>query len=191
MQAAIAGTSVTGSDTLRRFDRSETPNPLSNIYRTSDNRFISLAMLQSDRYWQGFCDAVGRPDLRYDPWYADGDARRENAKVCIAELDAVFGARTQSEWCRVLATQEGQWAPVGVPGEAEADPQACANGYVFNGRLRWTCSRDAGLGAGAVQHHTGRAARLAGDGEHTEEILLEHGFDWADIAALKDAGAVN
>jgi len=27
-------------------------------------------------------------------------------------------------------------------------------------------------------------------GQHTEEVLLELGYDWAQIAALKDAGAI-
>jgi crotonobetainyl-CoA:carnitine CoA-transferase CaiB-like acyl-CoA transferase len=27
-------------------------------------------------------------------------------------------------------------------------------------------------------------------GEHTEEVLLEHGYTWEDIAALKEKGAI-
>ena len=27
-------------------------------------------------------------------------------------------------------------------------------------------------------------------GEHTEEVLLEHGYTWDDIAALKEKGAI-
>ena len=27
-------------------------------------------------------------------------------------------------------------------------------------------------------------------GQHTEEILLEHGFDWEQIGELRDAGAL-
>ena len=27
-------------------------------------------------------------------------------------------------------------------------------------------------------------------GQHTEEVLLEHGYTWDDIAALKEKGAI-
>jgi crotonobetainyl-CoA:carnitine CoA-transferase CaiB-like acyl-CoA transferase len=28
-------------------------------------------------------------------------------------------------------------------------------------------------------------------GQHTEEVLLELGYSWEDLAALKDAGAIS
>ena len=39
-------------------------------------------------------------------------------------------------------------------------------------------------------HPTIPAVRAPEAGEHTEEVLLELGHDWAAIAALKDAGVI-
>ena len=36
------------------------PNPLVGNYRTSDGRFITLMMLQADRFWSAeFCTLIG------------------------------------------------------------------------------------------------------------------------------------
>jgi crotonobetainyl-CoA:carnitine CoA-transferase CaiB-like acyl-CoA transferase len=76
------------------------------------------------------------------------------------------------------------------PAEVHDDPQVRANGYV------------AGVGTGngsalpmvatPVQFDGARGAptRAPEAGEHTEEVLLELGLGWDDIAALKERGVV-
>ena len=61
MQTGIVGATVAGVNELPKLSRDLVPNPLVNSYRTADGRFIALCMLQSQRYWPGFCEAVGRP----------------------------------------------------------------------------------------------------------------------------------
>ena len=60
----IVASGLYGGDPMPKFDRSSSPNPLVGNYRTSDGRFITLMMLQSDRFWPDFCDAhrPSRPD---------------------------------------------------------------------------------------------------------------------------------
>jgi crotonobetainyl-CoA:carnitine CoA-transferase CaiB-like acyl-CoA transferase len=43
--------------------REQSPNPIVGAYLTSDGRAIQLVMLQSDRYWNGLCAVLNRPDL--------------------------------------------------------------------------------------------------------------------------------
>src|SRR5262245_33564009 len=40
---------------FKRFPRTNVPNPLWNHYRCADEKWICLAMPQSDRYWPDFC----------------------------------------------------------------------------------------------------------------------------------------
>ena len=36
------------------------PNPIVNYYRTSDDRFVQLMMLQGDRFWPEVCQLIER-----------------------------------------------------------------------------------------------------------------------------------
>ena len=105
-------------------------NPLVNNYQTADGRWIALCMLQRDRYWDGFCEAIGRADLCGDPRFADPAARSEHTAEAVAELEQTFLARPLAEWRPALASQPGQWDVVTNVLELPADPQAVVNGYV-------------------------------------------------------------
>ena len=159
------------------------------MFRTSDGRHIQLVFLQPDRYWAPFCELVGRADLAADPRFAEIEVRGRNRAECIAELDEVFAQRTYAEWCALLTTLDAPWAPVQAVEELLDDEQVRANGYVG------TVEHDAGAfrsPAGPVQfdEHPPTLTRAPEAGEHTEEILLDLGIDWADIARLKDDGVI-
>jgi len=173
------------------FGRGAAPNPIANSYRTADGRWLLLMMLQPDRYWADFCTCVGRPELAADPRYADGMRRFQNRDACIAELDALFAKRTLAEWRERLAGFDGPWAPMQTAAELHDDPQTSANGY-----LRPVDGGEKGrfaLVADPVQFdetplELGPAPEL---GQHTEEVLLELGLSWDEIATHKQAGAIN
>ena len=79
-------------------DRTETPNPIVGMYKTSDGRFLSLVMLESDRYWGDLVGLLGAPELEHDPRFIDAAARRENAAACVGLLDDLFAKKTFEEW---------------------------------------------------------------------------------------------
>lgn len=121
------------ADGKLRFPRPSNPKPynvLVHNYRTSDGRFVSLCMLQADKYWAGFCEAAGRPDLAAEPRYADARLRAENVDACYEDMKALFASKTLAEWRDVLGRQDGQWDVVQEVGEMHADPQVQANGYL-------------------------------------------------------------
>jgi crotonobetainyl-CoA:carnitine CoA-transferase CaiB-like acyl-CoA transferase len=173
------------------FARTQAPNPIVNSYRTKDERWIFLNMLQPDRFWADLCTHLGRPDMVTDPRFESGMARFQNREACVAELDAVFGSRTLAEWRERLATVEGVWAPMQTAKEVGQDPQAVANDYLTE------VDRGDGttftLVASPVQFdETTPALRPGPDmGQHTEEVLLAAGYGWDELAALKEAGAIS
>ena len=165
-------------------------NPLVGVYRTKDDRHIQLVFLQPDRYWPDFCRVIGRPDLAEDTRFADLSSRRENAAACVAELDDEFAERTLTEWKTILAPLDAPWAPVQSVSELLDDPQVEANDYigevVIDGESAYR------LPAVPVQLD-GRPPplrRAPEHGEDTEAVLLEAGYGWEEIAALKEAGVI-
>src|SRR5689334_14672202 len=95
-------------------------NPLVNVYQTSDGRFLSLCMLQQQRYWAKFCEVAGRPELAEDPRFVDTAARKVNMAACVAELKALFLSKSLAQWRDILSRQEGQWDVVQYVGEISA-----------------------------------------------------------------------
>jgi crotonobetainyl-CoA:carnitine CoA-transferase CaiB-like acyl-CoA transferase len=164
-------------------------NPLVGAFRTKDARHIQLVFLQPDRYWAELCRLIGRDDLAADPRFADIRARGENRAACLAELDAEFGRRTFEEWKELLSGIDAPWAPVQAVEELLRDKQVAANGYigeVDEDGLRYQLP----TGPVQVDERPPELHRAPEHGEHTEAILLELGYDWAEIAALKDAGVL-
>jgi crotonobetainyl-CoA:carnitine CoA-transferase CaiB-like acyl-CoA transferase len=159
-------------------------------YQTKDGRHISLVFLQPDRYWPDFCRLIGRSDLIDDPRFSNITARRENGAACVAELDAEFAKRTYEEWKGLLRELDAPWAPVQSVSELLDDPQVSANGYigdvVIDGKAAYR------LPAVPVQFD-GQAPRLRRAPEHgedTETLLLDAGYGWEEITALKESGVV-
>jgi formyl-CoA transferase/CoA:oxalate CoA-transferase len=140
--------------------------------------------------WEGFAMAMDRPDLVHDPRFGSLLMTRENYTELCRIVDAEFPKRTTAEWTERLLAARQRFAPVRDYAEVVADPGATENGYfavveqpdggtvtVVGCPIRMS---DTPLAAGAV------APEL---GQHTEEVLLEAGFDWDGIEALRAEGA--
>jgi crotonobetainyl-CoA:carnitine CoA-transferase CaiB-like acyl-CoA transferase len=171
--------------------RSESPNPIVGTYRTSDDRYIQLVMLQSDRYWRHFCEVMGRQDLVDDPRFTDAGARAKHAAACVAELDAEFAKRTLEEAVAMLDSQQGPWAVHQLPLEVFDDVQIAANGYI----------QPVEAGDGSTFHLVANPVqfdevpahltRAPEHGEHTEEVLLEAGYTWEDLIVWKGSEVIS
>jgi crotonobetainyl-CoA:carnitine CoA-transferase CaiB-like acyl-CoA transferase len=165
-------------------------NPVSNTFKTSDGRFIYLALVKSDRWWPDFCRHIERPDLIDDERFSSFDARKDHSEELIRLLDDVFAARTYEEWRAAFATLAGPWAPVQMAPELQQDVQALANEYVTD------------LDVGDGQHvkvvnvpvqfdeSSPSLERAPEVGEHTEMVLLEAGLTWDELADYKERGVI-
>jgi crotonobetainyl-CoA:carnitine CoA-transferase CaiB-like acyl-CoA transferase len=191
MQASIAGAYAIGAEELPKADRRRPMNPLANIYRTSDDRFIALAMLEADRYWPGFCQAIGRPELVANERFATASLRRDNVGACVELLDQTFAQRTLAEWQSILATQDGQWAPIQTTREVLDDQQGLVNGYLQ--QVKYDSGASLPLVSVPVQFDCAAPAlRPAPDhGADTDAVLLDAGLAWEELLQLKEVGAIS
>jgi len=189
--ASIMATGLFGLTRMPQMDRTQAPNPLVNNYRTSDGRFLSLIMLQAERYWADLVTKIGHPELATDPRFSDSKAIYENRAGGVKLLDSIFATRTFEEWREVLMGIEGQWAPVETTAELIEDPQALANGYVREitaaSGTTFRCV-PAPLQFNEAPPDLTRAPDL---GEHTDAVLEELlGYDMDAIIDLKVKGAI-
>ena len=172
------------------YDREHAVNPIIDCYRAGDGRWFWLLLLQSSRHWPDLCRAIGREDIVRDERFAEAAARREHGPELVAELDTVFATKPLDEWGEIFDRENVWWAPVNTISDVIADPAAHAAG-VFrevegpDGPVTFVATpADFSETAAGPQ---GLAPEL---GQHTEEVLLELGYDWEQIVPLKESGAI-
>jgi crotonobetainyl-CoA:carnitine CoA-transferase CaiB-like acyl-CoA transferase len=161
--------------------RDQPANPLFNLYRARDGRWLSLACFQFARFWPGVCRALelGDPPGSDDP--------ERMARL----LAATFATRARDEWLERLRAEDVVCAPVQSYAELARDPQVAANDLVVElehphaGRIRQV-GLPIKLGA------TPGAARSTAPehGQHTEEVLLASGYGWDELASLRAEGVI-
>jgi len=160
-------------------------NPLSGLYRTADDRYLSLVMLQPLKFWPEVCHVIGRPELAGDPRFATMEALEEHGIEGIEILKEVFASKTLPEWTEILGALSGPWAPVQDTLQAAADPQVAANEYIRQ-------AGDLKLVTSPVQFDetAPEPGPAPGFAEQTDEVLLELGLDWGRLLELKSSGAI-
>jgi crotonobetainyl-CoA:carnitine CoA-transferase CaiB-like acyl-CoA transferase len=165
-------------------------NPLVGHYRTADDRWIVLAMLQPGRYWPEFCHRIGREDLITDSRFATAEALMGNVGPAAELIQKVIAGRTLAEWTSRFDGMEGQWAVAQDPWEVGQDPALRANGMIAEVLDVDGARRE--LVANPVQFDQTPASltRAPQFAEHTDEILYELGKSDDELIDLKIAGAV-
>jgi alpha-methylacyl-CoA racemase len=173
----------------------ETPQPESlplnggsfyDCYKTQDGRYLSVGSLEP-KFWQGFCEAIGRPDL-----IGRGlDQTPANQQALKREIAVVIRERPLTHWIALFAPLDLCVEPVLTLPEAVAQPQAVARGLVVDvpkpgsGTQR-QIAHPLKFSAGEARYEgVGTAV-----GSHTTEILEDLGYTSEQIAALTDSGAL-
>jgi crotonobetainyl-CoA:carnitine CoA-transferase CaiB-like acyl-CoA transferase len=186
----VAVSQIHGGSAIPKYGHADAPNPLVGNYRTKDDRYITLMMLQLDKFFPEAMHAIGLAELVDDPRFANPAPRFENRMALIVLMDEAFAQRSLAEWRRTLAGLSGAWGVVQTPGEVCQDPAVMANGYIAHTTTMNGVSyalptnpvqfdEQPVIPPGAPEH-----------GQHTEELLMDAGMDWDTIMRHKESGAV-
>ncbi len=171
--------------------RTERVNPLWSSYKCADARWIYFVMIQSDRHWPDFCRALEKPEWLDDPRFKDSSARAQNCATLTGEIDRAVAARTSGEWAPIFDRHNLVWAPVRTDAEVLDDPQAAAIGAfaaVDHPNIPECRVVNSPVEFGDTRSQPHRAAPELG--QHTEEVALEMGLTWDEIARLKASGTL-
>lgn len=168
-------------------------NPLLAVYQAGDGQWFWLLGVQPTRHWPSVTRAIGRPELATDARFATMEGLMGHAREVLAILDEAFAAESLATWAEIFAREDVWWDPVLSFEQVRDDPLVRAAG-VFRAADggggpagAWTVATPVDFARAPSPDLAPRAPEA---GEHTEEVLLELGYDWPDIVTLKDAGAV-
>jgi len=134
-----------------------------------------------------FCRAIEREDLEHDPRFEPLEPMIENRAALMHILDEIFLSKTLDEWKPRLNEEGLPWSPVQNLPEVVNDPQARANDF-FVSYDHPTYGRIEVVANPINLSKTPATVRTPAPefGQHTEEVLLEYGYTWEDIAQLKE-----
>ena len=159
-------------------------------YPTADGHICVLPY--NDKHWQRFFDVAGRPDLAADARFADQPSRSKNIDALYAIVGEIMQARTSAEWLEVLEAADIPVMPMNAPEDLFACPHLQAVGmfpevdHPTEGRIRHIkVPVHFSKTPGGYYRHAEQP------GQSTEAVLREVGYGPEEVAALKDAGAVD
>lgn len=151
--------------------------PCYGLYETADGLYMSLGALEF-KFWENFCSAVGRDDLI---------GQQYGGPEVVADLEALFASRPQSEWTALFENADACCEPVLSLDEAVNSQLAAARDMV--------CTRPDGA------RYLGCPLKMSGSqppedepapglGQHTREILGQLGRTQHQIESLSEQGVV-
>lgn len=180
------------------FASDETPGPLGSAhplnapyqaFEAADGWLALGAANQSN--WLRLVEALDARNLAEDSRFANNTARLRHRKELEGELTRTFKRRPLAEWLERLERAGVPAGPILNVRQMHRDPQTLARHmvtHVTHARADKVDTIGLPIKLSATPGGPWRSAPLFG--EHTREVLAEHGFTDREIDALIDAGAV-
>ena len=162
----------------------------SGVFRTADG-WLQFLVIRDDS-WVRFCAAIGRPELATDARFIDGDARTLNEAELMAIVRPAIAAQPTAHWAGRLREADIMHERLNSFREFLQHPQTEAIGLVG-----WL-EPDGPPAPVPMANIAGVAPFAEGSpravtpvlGQHTADVLREHGLTAGDIASLIERGIV-
>lgn len=165
-------------------------NPIVGTFRTADDRFVNLTMLQAGRYWADVCRHIGREDAIEDPRFDSAETLMANAHDAGEIVANAIRSQPYRYWAKKFKTLEGQWALVQTPLEVAADPQVRANDYVLRVIDDQGIARELVSSPVQFDERPFEITRAPHFAEHTDELVRSLGKTDEELIQLKIEGAI-
>ncbi len=165
-------------------------SPGTGMFQTADGH-INIAA-SGDNLWRRFCEAAGARDLLENPDFATVAARAKNREALIAHLNEIVRRHPSAYWVELLNKAGVPCGPINTIDRTFADPQVQHLGIakpVTHPKL-------------GAQKVVGQPIHLSAypqpdelqptpdQGQHTEAVLRDLGYDAAAVAGLREQGVV-
>lgn len=190
-QLALQTYQLTGM--MRDGSQHRTPHrlmPTFTYYPCQDGKYLSLGIL-IPKWWEALCRVLDREELIRDERFEDAHRRQRNREALLAELDTAFQQRPRDEWLALLMEADVPCGPVNDYAALVTEPQALENGYIAS--IEHPSLGSVGVVGSPIKMTKTPAGPVACApelGQHTEEVLLDLGYDWAAIERLKVAEVI-
>jgi crotonobetainyl-CoA:carnitine CoA-transferase CaiB-like acyl-CoA transferase len=167
------------------------PNPIIGNFLTSDDRFISLCMLQGFHYWPEVARVLGHEEWIADERFDSHEHLQTNSAAARQLVAAEFRKDTFDSWKLRLRDLNGQWSPVQDTVNIADDPMVQENGYLLETKTQEGVPFKLVTTPVQFDQEQRTPGRSPGFNEHGDEILAgELGLDEEQIIELKIAGVV-
>jgi crotonobetainyl-CoA:carnitine CoA-transferase CaiB-like acyl-CoA transferase len=160
-----------------------------SAYTTADGHMNVAA--SGTKMWRLVCESIGRPELIDDPQFRNAEDRAKNRKALNEAMNRSLAAKTSAEWVEIFNKAGVPCGPIYRMDQVFADPQvkhiqaAAEVAHPRLGTLR-LINQPVKLSRTPAR----LAAATPERGEHTEEILLEMGFDSREVRKFKSEGII-
>jgi len=159
-------------------------------FRCQDGQWVFVAAA-NDRLWQRLAPALGLAALTEDPRFKSNPERVKHRKDLEAALEAAIGRHDREALLAMLEKAGVPATPVNTVDQVMKDAQTAARSMIE--RAHHPRLGDIPVIGTPVKFSRMRAGvRSAAPlhGQHTDEVLAEHGYDRAAITALREKKVV-
>ena len=159
------------------------------VFKTKDGH-INIASA-GDIIWERLCDVLGDPNIATNPNFIGGENRSKNRLEVNASIQACTIKRSSAEWIEALERAGVPCGPIYNIDEVFADPQ------VQHVQMTHPVTHETlgdmnliGQPINMSSYHPRTGVPTPTSGQHTEEVLLEYGYNADHVEKLRAQGVV-